>query len=273
LQVLAIWLLFTYNRFHRAKGLGWANEITGRINKQYNKVEDFFNMKDENKRVHQLNDSLINLLSSNFLRSDTNLLLVKDSLPYDTLGNYRRYFWRPAEVIYNTVNVQRNYIQINRGSTQGIKDNMAVISSNGAIVGDVVNVSSNFSQIRSVLHVEHRASIALKKTSDVGTLKWDGKDPLQLTIEKIPNSIVVQKGDTIVTSRYSFNYPPGLMVGTVTEIIAEKNTNFNILKVRPAANFFNLQQVFVVENVQYDEQVKLFNETKKKIEEPKKSNR
>jgi rod shape-determining protein MreC len=63
------------------------------------------------------------------------------------------------------------------------------------------------------------------------------------------------------------------MVGTVTEIIAEKNTNFNILKVRPAANFFNLQQVFVVENIQYDEQVKLFNETKKKIEEPKKSNR
>jgi rod shape-determining protein MreC len=121
--------------------------------------------------------------------------------------------------------------------------------------------------------VEHRASIALKKTGDIGTLKWDGKDPLQLTIEKIPNSISVQKGDSIVTSNYSFNYPPGLMVGTVTDIISEKNTNFNTLKVRPTANFFNLQQVFVVENVQYEEQVKLFNDTKKIIEGSQKSNR
>src|ERR1043165_8793911 len=135
LEVLALWLLFTYNRFHRAKGLGWANELTGRINRQYNKVEDFFNQKEENRRLHHFNDSLLNLLQKNFVKPDNNKQLVTDSILYDTSGKVRRYYWREAQVIYNTVNAQKNYIQLSKGSNQGIKDNMAVISSNGAVVG------------------------------------------------------------------------------------------------------------------------------------------
>ena len=106
LQVLALWFLFSYSRFHRARGLGWANEITGSINKRYNNVEDFFNQKEENKRVHRFNDSLLNLLPLNFIKPDTSLQLVKDSVSFDTTGSVRRYFWRAAQVIYNTVNSQ-----------------------------------------------------------------------------------------------------------------------------------------------------------------------
>src|SRR5690349_4887530 len=141
LQGLALWFLFNYNRFHRAKFLGIANEMTGRVNTQYNKIEDFFAMKEENRRVHKMNDSLLNLLSSNFSIHDTSSRIIKDSIPYDTLGNYRRYLLRTATVVYNTINSQKNYLQINRGSSQGIHDNMAVISSDGAAVGVVVNVS------------------------------------------------------------------------------------------------------------------------------------
>ncbi|MGH2566341.1 MAG: rod shape-determining protein MreC, partial [Ginsengibacter sp.] len=86
LQVISLWFFFSYNRFHRAKFLGIANEITGRINTQYNKVEDYFTLKQENLRVHRMNDSLLGLLRENFSRPDTNVKLVKDSLPYDTLG-------------------------------------------------------------------------------------------------------------------------------------------------------------------------------------------
>jgi rod shape-determining protein MreC len=64
-------VLFTYNRFHRAKGLGVGNQITGWFNTQYNTLEDYFKMKEENRRIHKLNDSLMNLLPANFIRSDT----------------------------------------------------------------------------------------------------------------------------------------------------------------------------------------------------------
>jgi rod shape-determining protein MreC len=56
LQALALWFLFNYNRFHRAKGLGVANEITGWFNSRYNTAEDFFRMREENRRLLKMND-------------------------------------------------------------------------------------------------------------------------------------------------------------------------------------------------------------------------
>ncbi|MEO5946753.1 MAG: rod shape-determining protein MreC, partial [Chitinophagaceae bacterium] len=70
LQGVALWFLFTYNRFHKAKGLGVANEITGWVNSKYSNVQSFLTLKDENRRVHKMNDSLLNLLSRNFIHVD-----------------------------------------------------------------------------------------------------------------------------------------------------------------------------------------------------------
>ena len=77
----------------------------------------------------------------------------------------------------------------------------------------------------------------------------------------------------MLTSKVSFNFPPGYMVGTVADVKLDNTTGTYLLKVKTAANFYNLQQVHVVENVEYNEQVLLNNESKKKIEEAKKSPR
>jgi rod shape-determining protein MreC len=273
LQGLSLWFLFNYNKFHRAKFLGVANEITGRVNIQYNKVEDYFTLKEENRRLHKFNDSLLNLLPLNFIKVDTSVRMIQDTIPYDTLGNFRRYYARDAVVVYNTVNMEKNYLQLNRGANHGIRDNMSVISSDGKAVGVVVNVSPNFSQVMSLLHVQNKVNAALKKTGNVGTMEWDGKDPRFLTLRGIPKSIPVEKGDTVLTSSYSFNFPPGYILGTVDGIIADKTTNFYVLKIRTGADFYTLQQVFVIENLQYDEQVKLNKDSRKEVEEVKKSPR
>ena len=238
LQGVSLWFLFNYNRFHRAKFLGIANEITGQINSQYNKLEDYFNLKEENRRVHKLNDSLLNLLSRNFMQRDSGIQMIKDPIPYDTAGHYRRYFLRTATVVYNTINAQKNYIQINRGANQGIKDKMAVISSDGCIVGVVESVSPNFSQIMSLLHVQSTVSIALKKSGEFGTVEWDGKDPRYLILKKIPKTVEVTKGDSVLTSSVSFNFPPGYLVGTIAEIKLDNTSGMYLLKVKTAANFF-----------------------------------
>lgn len=269
LQGVALWFLFTYNRFHKAKGLGIANEFTGWVNSKYNYVEDYFTLREENKRVHRMNDSLMNLLSRQFSTADTSIKFVQDTISNDTTNRYRRYYFRSASVVYNTVNSQKNYIQLNRGANHGVKDNMAVLSSDGSAVGVVVNVSPGFSQVMSLLHVQQKVNASLKKTGDFGTIEWDGKDPRLLTLKGIPKSIDVKPGDTVLTSTYSYNFPPGYMLGTVAELVTDKSTNFYILKIKPAAKFYNLQQVYVVENLQYTEQTKLNLETRKKIEDPK----
>ena len=116
LQVFALWMFFKFNKLHQAAFLGVASEITGKVNTQVDKLDDYFNQGEENKRVHRMNDSLLNLLPSNFFFPDTSESLVIDSIRIDTTVGIRRYVWRDAKVVYNDLNSQKNYLQIDRGS-------------------------------------------------------------------------------------------------------------------------------------------------------------
>ena len=267
LQVLALSMLFRYNKTHRAVFLGKANEITGYFNSQYDGVDEYFHLKEENKRVHRMNDSLLNLLRSNFIKVDTASHIIVDTVRYDTTYMVRRYLAKEAKVVSNSINSEKNYFQLNRGSNQGIKDNMAVINSDGSVVGQIVGVSENFSQAMSLLHVHSTVSAMMKKSQVSGRIEWDGQSPLYLTLKNIPKSDSVLVGDTVLTGINSYNYPPGWMIGTISEIVDDKSTNFYVLRVRPSANFQNLQQVFVVENLQREEQVNLDKATQKKVDD------
>ena len=267
LQVLALSMLFRYNKTQRAVFLGKANEITGYFNSQYDNVDDYFHLKEENLRVHRMNDSLLNLLPGNFMKADTGSHMIIDTVRYDTTLLIRRYLAKEAKVVSNSINSQKNYFQLNRGSKQGIKDNMAVINSDGSVAGQIVGVSENFSQAMSLLHVHSTVSAMMKKSRNNGRIEWDGQSPLYLTLKNIPKSDSVLVGDTVLTGINSYNYPPGWIIGTVSEVVEDKSTNFYVLRIRPSANFQNLQQVFVVENLQRDEQVNLDKATQKKVDE------
>ena len=271
LQFVALSFLFKYNRFHRAVGLGVANELTGWMNSKYANVDEYFHLKQESDRIHHLNDSLINLLKDNFLSTDTSARVVEDTIPYDTLGNRRRYLWRDAQVVSNSFTLEKNYIQINRGYKQGIRDNMGVLNSDRSLVGIVVNTSDNFSQVMSLLHVRNNVNAIMKKTGSAGTIYWDGKNPSYLLMNGVSKSDSITKGDTVLTGTFSYSFPPRYMIGTVESIEKEKTSGFYLLHIRPAANFQNLQHVFVVENLQSAEQEKLDKETRKKIDELKKT--
>jgi rod shape-determining protein MreC len=272
LQLIALWMLFKYNRFHRAVGLGVASEMNGRISRQVDKLDDYFHQGDENLRVHRTNDSLLNLLRSNFSYPVSDSSLRTDSVMLnDSTSGIRRYVWREAKVVYNTIKFEKNYLQIDRGSKLGISDNMAVLNSDLAIVGQVVNVSNNFSSIMSLLHVQNAVSASLKNSGETGELKWDGKDPSILVLRGIPRSVPVKNGDTVLTSRFSYNYPPGYMIGRVAAIENDPASGLQLIKVRTAVNFATIQQVFVVQNLQREEQVQLQKETEEKMDQQKRN--
>ena len=246
--------------------MGLAGGITSYFNGKYNSFEDFFRMKEENKRVHAMNDSLMNLLSQNFAIVDTGGTMIVDTARVDTTGKARQYLWRPAQVLYSTVNNDKNYLQINRGTTSGIAEDMGVFSSNGGLVGKVVNVGQNFSQVMTVLHVMNKMSVRMKRTGTSGMLSWDGKTPAELTLNGIPKTDSIRRGDTVLTGNYSLSFPPGKMVGTVARVLKDEATNFLILKIRPTANFGSLQHVFVVENLNYAEQKALDEATRRTVD-------
>ncbi len=256
LEIIALLFLFRFNKFHEAAFMGVANEITGRVSARYTNIEYYFHLKKENESLTKMNVNLLNQVPSNFQAPDTAQRLVKDTIAYDTLGKYRRFLWRDARVVSNSISLQNNYITIHRGENQGVRKDMGVISANG-IVGTVVNTSENFAVVMSLLHRQSSVSAKLKKTGEVGKVSWDGTSTISLTLTNIPKSAKVAKGDSIVTSGYSLRFPEGIMVGTVQEISSDKASNFYTMKIRPATNFYNVSNVFVVENLQKEEQKKL----------------
>ena len=256
LQITSLVFLVKYNDTHQAVYAGVANEITGRVNEQFNKVQNYFHLKENNRLLMEENNRLKNLLGVNFENADTTKKLVLDSLVRDTLGRQRKYLWLPAKVVNNTVSQQMNYITLHRGSNEGVKKDMAVVGPQG-VVGTVIDVSENFSRVMSLLHRNSKVSSMLKKSKIIGSVEWDGKDPHYVTLRNIPKSTPVAKGDSVVTSIYSANFPSDLMVGRVDEISKDPGSNFYIIRLKTATEFYSLEYVNLVDNVQWDEQRRL----------------
>lgn len=256
LQILSLILLIRYSQTYEVVYANVANELTGRVNVQYNKVQNYFHLKENNRLLLEENTRLKNMLRTNFEDPDNARIVALDSTIRDTLGHQRKYVWLPAKVAFNTVSQQLNYLTLHRGANQGVKKDMAVIGPQG-VVGTVIEVSENFSRVMSMLHRNSKVSSMLKKGNTSGTGEWDGKDPRYITLRNIPKSVAVAKGDSVVTSRYSSNFPSDIMVGVVDAVSNDPGSNFLNIRLKTATNFYNLEYVNLVENVQWDEQRRL----------------
>ena len=265
LQILSLTFLFSYNRFHEAAFLGVASEITGRVNQRYNNVEYYFRLKKTNEALVEENVHLRSLLKESYQWPDSTTRDVTDSIRIDSLLSYQRFRFYPAKVIGAFVITQTNYLTIHRGAAQGIRKDMGVISAQG-IVGRVVNVSRNYSTIMSVLSRQFKVKAKLKKTGENGTIEWDGVSPSYILMKDIPNSAKLTKGDTVLTSELSSIYPPNIMVGTVYEFFKEQSSNFFTIKLKTATNFYNVQYVNVIEDLQKEERITLEKATLKQHE-------
>jgi rod shape-determining protein MreC len=262
LEVISLMLLFRYNKFHQAAYMDTAGEITGSIEAQYSKVSGYFSLKKENEALRRRLTEVQNKLAENFQSPDTTQRIITDSIPIDTLGNKRKYLYMDAEVVNNSVSQPNNYFTIHRGTKQGVQPGMVVISANGA-AGVVLDATDNFATVMSMLNKQSRISARLKKTGESGRIEWDGQNPRQVQLRDIPKSVKPAVGDTVITSQYS-DFPPGVMIGIITKVIPEQSSNNYLLQVRPSNDFSRLQNVFVVANLQRNEQLELENRLKKK---------
>jgi rod shape-determining protein MreC len=253
LQTAAIYMLTQVSTSHQTFFSSKINDATSKINERYYNMRGYFFLRETNQKLALENARLLNLLGSNIAAPDSSIRIVTDSIYKDSLNKYRKYNWLPAKVIGNTVSLQANFLTLERGSLQGVKKGMAAICPEG-IVGVVVEVSNNTSKVMSLLHRNSRVSAMLKKDNNAGSIEWDGASPYFLLLRNVSKSAKVVKGDTVVTSTYSANFPPNQIVGRVAAINADPSSNFYTLKIKTAANFFTLQYVYLVENLRYQEQ-------------------
>jgi len=256
MQVIAISMLVRYNKSQQARYMQYSYEVTGRVNKQVDNLTRYLYLVDNNRRLAQENEAIRNRLSSNFVKLDSAASEVYDTAMVDSSRLIRKYLYRYARVVNSTTNQQNNYITLERGTRQGIQPGMAVAAP-GGIVGLIVDASPNMSLVMSLIHRKQSTSVSIKGRAVNGIIEWDGASPSMLQLYGIPKSTELQKGDTVLTSNISLNYPPGLMVGVIESFVKQEDGNNYIIQVKSGANFYGLEHVQVIENTLLEEQKRL----------------
>jgi rod shape-determining protein MreC len=254
LQGFSIYLIVHYNRYHNAVFSSSMNQVTGAVNTQYNKIGEYFALKAENAKLAKANEQLRNSQVANFERADTGSRLMVDSVAIDTLGTRRKWRYYQAKVVSNSVAMQNNMVVLQRGSNQQLKEGMGVVDPLNGVVGKIIEVSDDYAVVMSLLckTSDFKVSAKLKKGGEEGSITWDGKEPNLVVLNDIRKSADVKKGDTVYTSGFTPTFQYGLMIGTVEQVTPEKSTNNFRISVRTAANFYNLQYVYVIENLEVE---------------------
>ena len=262
LQGISIYFIIHYSKYHYAAFGNTANRITGKVNIQYNNIERYFHLKKTNDSLVKANEALYNKLKMDFQLPDATTKSGIDSIRIDSILQYRKYTYLAARVVSNSVSSQNNYIVLSGAKAGQLKAGMGIVDPNNSVVGITTEVADNFAVVMSLLHKDSHISGKLLKGGETGTLSWDGKEPNIVTLAGIPKSAKISKGDSIITSGFSTTFPKGMMIGTVETVFKEVSTsNFKIL-LRTAANFYNLEYVYAIDNSQQAEVNQLLDKVK-----------
>jgi len=266
LQGFSIYLIVHYSKYHNAIFSKTSNQVSGKINEKYSAITSYFSLKKTNDSLVAANEMLYNKLKADFEFPDTTSNFIIDSIKVDSMEQFRKYHYYPAKVVYNSVASQNNFIVLGRGSDQNIKKDMGVIDPNTGVVGIVTEVSASYAVVMSLLHKDSHLSGKLLKGGETGTLNWDGKTPNIISLSGIPKSAKVAPGDTVISSGFSTSIPKGMMMGIVQEVKSDKSTNNHLIRFRSAANFYNLEFAYIIDNRQTEEIKAILEKEKQKTQ-------
>lgn len=223
----------------RAVSLG----VTSQIEQYFAWAGTYIRALDEND---ELRDNNMNLFSQVALLREANLenerlkamLQLRDTTVYDMIA---------TRIISKDISKQENYFTIERGSEDGIQEDMAVIDDQG-ILGKVLLVGKNYALVQSYLNTEFRVRVQIQPLQIDGIVGWDGNRLDQLLLDHIVKTEPVEKGQPVVTS-HSTVFPPGLSVGTVDSVVVRETENVFTIFLTPASPLSTADYVFVIRSV------------------------
>jgi rod shape-determining protein MreC len=152
---------------------------------------------------------------------------------------------RAAQVIGSSGSELSRSVYIDKGESDGIKPDMAVITADG-IVGKVLRAYGSTSQVLLINDQTSGVGAILDKTRLQGILR--GTPTGELALEKVMSDETVPAGELVLTSGGDGVFPKGLLVGSVTKVAPGSELFLNI-RVRPAANLSKLEEVLVVTKI------------------------
>lgn len=252
LEAISFFLIVQHNHYQRTIFSGHTASVFCMLSSTVTGVKDYFFLRSTNEKLVAENTILRNELEKAL---SSPLAANRDSLYRDTAQADPIYRYISAQMVNGGFNRTKNYITLDKGSLQGIRKEMAVCSADG-VIGVIQNTSRHYSVVLPLINTNLRVSAKLKKNGYYGSLQWDGNDYRYSYLNDIPFHVDVIQGDTIVTSGFSAIFPEGVLVGFV-ESVDKETANFLTVKVRLAADFKKISNVYVISNEKKGEQQEL----------------
>ena len=147
-----------------------------------------------------------------------------------------------AEVIAAAASPDFRTVTIDKGTGEGLKTDMAVISPAG-VVGRVILPSGRAAKVQLLIDRNAAAGALIERTRVQGVVEGFGDGSLRM--EYVPGTADVKPGDLVVTSGIDGIYPKGFVIGTI-EQVERGSGGYHLITVRPAVDFTRLEEVLVV---------------------------
>lgn len=260
LEVLGLVLLFKYNSYQGSAWFSTANSVAGKVYEIDSEVKAYFSLVDVNRELTQRNlylEQQVEMLAGKLAKAG------KDSLPLKgaMLAQLDGYRLIPAKVVSNTVDKKDNFMTINRGRLDGVRDGMGVVSGTG-VVGIVYLVSDHYSVVIPLLSSKSSISCSLQGRGYFGFLHWTGGNPRLAWLDDVPRHATFKLYDKVVTNGYSAVFPPGMIVGKVLHVYNSSDGLAYRIQVELSTDFGNVRDVCVIDNKPLEERLQVLRAAK-----------
>ncbi|MFN4145633.1 MAG: rod shape-determining protein MreC [Runella sp.] len=245
LEIIGFWLLINENNYWSVNYFNTANSFIAKSLELSNSINEYTQLKDVNESLaeenRRLNQLLVNFQQQNPTNAPTG---YRPDSAFAT-----RYRWVTiAKVIGNSTHRADNYLTIDKGYADGVREGMGVIAPTG-IVGKVKICKENFSVVTSILHSQFMVSTKLLRSGEIGTAQWlNSTDPSIIQLKDISRYKTVTKGDTAVASDYNAVFPSGIPVGRVKNFKISPDQAFFDIDLELSTDFSKISYVYLVEN-------------------------
>lgn len=264
LEVVSMVLLFQYNSYQGSAWFSSANAVTGKLYEWDANVETFFSLTKVNQELTQRNAYLEQEVQK---LSDSLVSVTKDSSIYhrDQFALLRNYRLIPAKVVANSIDKPGNLMTIDKGSADGIRKDMGVISGTG-VVGIVYLVAEHYAIVIPVLNTKSNISCMIQNRGYFGYLRWKGGVSDLAYLEEVPRHAHFKLGDYVVTSGYSAVFPPGVRVGRILHVFNSADGLSYRVQLRLSTDFARLRDVCVIDDTAMKERLEIMRAAQDSIE-------
>ncbi|MBI1866141.1 MAG: rod shape-determining protein MreC [Candidatus Staskawiczbacteria bacterium] len=140
-------------------------------------------------------------------------------------------------------------ILIDKGSENGISENMPVINSQNVLFGKIFKVYKNFSKVMLISNQNSVLDIKIQKDDTIsapiyGVLRGEGN--FTAILDMVPLDREIKNNDMLITSSLEGNFPRGLLIGKIIEVNKDDLKPFQTAKVGLFSSLKQIDKLFII---------------------------